>query len=166
MIISQIVAVSLNNAIGKDNGLPWHMPTDMAYFKNKTWGHYIITGRRNYEAEGKALPGRVNIVLTRNPDYQIADGIVVNELEDAINIARKSGEKELFIVGGAEIYKLAMPVTDRIYLTKIHAHIDGDTFYPELDMNTWEEVSIERKKADATNPFDYDFIIYAKNDRL
>ena len=71
MIISQIVAVSLNNAIGKNNGLPWHMPTDMAYFKDKTWGHHIVTGRRNYEAEGKALPGRVNIVLTRNPDYQI-----------------------------------------------------------------------------------------------
>lgn len=162
MIISQIVAVSLNNAIGKNNGLPWHMPTDMAYFKDKTWGHHIVTGRRNYEAEGKALPGRINIVLTRNVDYQINDGIVVNKLEKAVDIARKSGEKELFIVGGAEIYKLAMPLTDRIYLTRIHAVVDGDTFYPELDMNTWKEVSIDRRKADENNPFDYDFIVYER----
>ncbi len=162
MITSQIVAVSLNNAIGKDNGLPWHMPTDMAYFKNKTWGHYIVTGRRNYEAEGKALPGRVNIVLTRNPDYQIFDGVVINELEEAINLAREEGESELFIVGGAEIYKLAMPLTDRIYLTRIHAEVDGDTLYPELDMNTWKEVSIECRKADETNPYDYDFIVYER----
>mgnify|MGYP001430220406 CR=1 FL=1 len=162
MIISQIVAVSLNNAIGKNNGLPWHMPTDMAYFKDKTWGHHIVTGRRNYEAEGKALPGRINIVLTRNVDYQINDGIVVNKLEKAVDIARKSGEKELFIVGGAEIYKLAMPLTDRIYLTRIHAVVDGDTFYPELDMNTWKDVSIDRRKADENNPFDYDFIVYER----
>ena len=162
MIISQIVAASLNNVIGKDNGLPWHMPTDMAYFKNKTWGHHIVTGRRNYEAEGKALPGRVNIVLTRNPDYQISDGMVVNKLKDAIDIARKSGEKELFIVGGEEIYKLAMPVTDRIYLTRIHAEVEGDTFYPELDMKTWKEVSIDSRKADEKNPYDYDFIVYER----
>ena len=162
MIISQIVAVSLNNVIGKDDGLPWHMPTDMAYFKNTTWGHHIVTGRRNYEAEGKALPDRVNIVLTRNPDYQVSDGIVVNELEDAIEIARKAGENELFIVGGAEIYNLAMPVTQRIYLTRIHAQIEGDTFYPKLDMNIWKEVSIDRRRADKKNPYDYDFIIYER----
>jgi dihydrofolate reductase len=162
MIISQIVAASLNNVIGKDNGLPWHMPTDMAYFKNKTWGHHILTGRRNYEVEGKALPGRVNIVLTRNPDYQISDGMLVNELEEAIDIARRSGEKELYVVGGEEIYELAMQVTDRIYLTRINAEVDGDTFYPDLDVNTWKEVSIDRRKADENNPFDYDFIVYER----
>lgn len=162
MNISQIVAVSLNNAIGKENDLPWHMPTDMAYFKNKTWGHHIVTGRRNYEVEGKALPGRVNILLTRNPEYRISDGIVVHQLDKAIEIAQKAGEDELFIVGGAEIYKLAMPVTDRIYLTRIHAHVDGDTFYPELDMNTWEAVAIDRRKADETNPYDFDFIVYER----
>jgi dihydrofolate reductase len=162
MIISQIVAVSLNNVIGKDNGLPWHMPTDMAYFKNTTWGHHIVTGRRNYEAEGKALPGRVNIVLTRNPDFQIGDGLVVHQLDEAIEIARKAGEDELFISGGAEIYKLAMPVTNRIYLTRIHAHMEGNTFYPGLDVNIWKEVSIDRRKADENNPFDYDFIVYER----
>ena len=162
MIISQIVAVSLNNVIGKDNGLPWHMPTDMAYFKNKTWGHHIVTGRRNYEAEGKALPARVNLVLTRNPGFQIRDGIVVHQLDEAIEIANRSEEDELFIVGGAEIYKLAMQVTERIYLTRIHAQIEGDTFYPELDMTVWKQVSIDRRKADEKNPYDYDFIIYER----
>jgi len=162
MIISQIAAVSLNNVIGKDNSLPWHMPTDMTYFKNKTWGHHIVTGRRNYEAEGKALPARVNLVLTRNPGFHINDGIVVHQLNDAIEIAERSEEDELFIVGGAEIYKLAMKVTERIYLTRIHAQVEGDTFYPELDMNTWEEVSIDRRKADEKNPYDYDFIIYER----
>ncbi|RLD35169.1 MAG: dihydrofolate reductase [Bacteroidetes bacterium] len=167
MIISQIVAVSLNNVIGINNGLPWHMPDDQAWFKEKTWGHHIVTGRRNYEAEGKALPGRVNIVLTRNPDYNIPDGIVVHHLEDTIEIAENAGETELFIVGGAEIYKLAMPVTDRIYLTRIHTIVEGDTYYPEIDENIWKEVSRTSHTKDARNPFDYDFVIYErKNDQL
>lgn len=159
MIISQIVAVSLNNVIGLNNSLPWHIPADLAYFKNKTWGHHIITGRRNYEADGKALPGRVNIVLTRNPGFIIKDGIVVHNLEDAIEIARKAGENELFIGGGEEIYKLAMPVTDRIYLTRIKANFKGDTFYPEPDPDVWKEVSRIENKKDDKNPFDFDFII-------
>ena len=162
MIISQLVAASLNNVIGKDNSLPWHMPTDMAYFKNKTWGHHIVTGRRNYEAEGKALPARVNLVLTRNPGFHISDGIVVHHLDEAIEIANRSEEDELFIVGGAEIYKLAMHVTERIYLTRIHAQIEGDTFYPKLDMNIWKEVSVDKRRADKENPCDYDFIIYER----
>ena len=165
MIISQIVAASLNNVIGVNGGMPWHMPTDLKYFKDKTWGHHIVTGRRNYEVEGKALPGRVNIVLTRNPDYKIPDGIVVHTLEDAIDIARKAGETELFIVGGEEIYKLAMPVTDRIYLTRIHTEVKGDTFYPELDMNIWQEVSREQHKKDENDPFDYDFLVYERKNR-
>ena len=160
MIISQIVATSTNNVIGKNGGLPWKMPTETGYFKAKTLGHHIVMGRRNYEAEGKALPGRVNIVLTRNRDFQIEDGIVRQKLEDAIQFARKAGEKELFIVGGEEIYKLAMPFTDRIYLTRIHTEVDGDTFYPEIDYKIWQQVTIDRRKADNQNPFDYDFLVY------
>lgn len=162
MIISQIVAASANNVIGVNNGLPWHMPTDSAYFKSKTWGHHIVMGRRNYEAEGKALPGRVNIVLTRNKTYQITDGIVVHELDEAIIIAQSAGENELFIVGGEEIYKLAMPLTDKIYLTRIHVEVEGDTFYPELDLKHWQQVSIDSRKADDKNPYDFDFLIYKK----
>jgi len=159
MIISQIVATSLNNVIGVNKGLPWHMPADMAYFKDKTRGHHIVTGRRNYEAEGKALPGRVNIVLTRNKDFSINDGVVVHKLADAIEIARKAGENELFIVGGEEIYKLAMPITDRIYLTRVMAKIKGDTFYPELDPNKWKEISRIENKKDAQNPYNFDFLV-------
>ena len=164
MIISQIVAVSLNNVIGKDNGLPWSMPTDSAYFKNKTWGHYIVTGRKNYEAEKKALPGRTNIVLTRNEKLKLADAIVVQKLEDAIAISKKAGEKELFIVGGEEIYRLANLVTNRIYLTRIHAILEGDTYYPEINHEAWQQVSIDKRKADENNPYDYDFIIYERKD--
>jgi dihydrofolate reductase len=162
MIISQIVAASLNNVIGKNKGLPWKMPTDMAYFKNTTWGHHIVTGRRNYEAEGKALPGRVNIVLTRNLDYKIPDGIVVQRFGDAIAIAAQVDEEELFVVGGAEIYKLAMPYTDRIYLTRIHSVIEGDTFYPEPDWSKWVEISKESHQKDEQNPYDFDFIVFER----
>ena len=167
MIISQIVAVSLNNVIGINNGLPWHMPDDQAWFKEKTWGHHIVTGRRNYKAEGKALPGRVNIVLTRNPNYKIPDGITAHHLEDAIKIAQNAGETELFIVGGEEIYRLVTPVTDRIYLTRIHTVVEGDTFYLEIDEKTWKEVSCISHKKDTRNLFYYDFVIYErKNDPL
>lgn len=162
MIISQIVAASLNNVIGKNNGLPWYMPTDTAYFKEKTLGHHIVTGRRNYEAEKKALPGRVNIVLTRNRDFQISDGFVMHEIGDAIEFAKNAGETELFIVGGEEIYKLAMPFTDKIYLTGIHAEVEGDTFYPEIDFDNWHEVSRVENKKDKQNPFDFDFLVYEK----
>lgn len=164
MIISQIVAVSLNKVIGKNNALPWKMPTDMAYFKKTTWGHHIITGRKNYEAEGKALPGRVNIVLTHNFDYKIPDGIVVHRFDDAIAIASQVDEEELFVVGGAEIYKLSIPFTDRIYLTRIHAVIEGDTFYPEPDWNEWELISKESHMKDEQNPYDFDFIIYERRE--
>lgn len=167
MIISQIVAVSINNVIGVNNGLPWSMPTDMAYFKEKTLGHHIVMGRRNYEAEGKALPGRTNIVLTRNTDFSITDGIVVNKLESAIDVAIKAGETELFIVGGEEIYRLVMPFTDKIYLTRIHTTVEGDTFYPELDKQLWQQIAIDKRIADGQNPFEYDFTIYKrKNDQL
>jgi dihydrofolate reductase len=162
MIISQIVAVSVNGVIGINNGLPWKMPDDTAYFKRKTLGHHIVMGRRNYEAEGKALPGRVNIVLSRNRNYKINDGIVVHKIQEAIELARKAGEKELFIVGGAEIYKLAMPFTNRIYLTRIRTEIAGDTFYPEPDLSRWREISKIYHKKDQSNPFDYDFLVYEK----
>lgn len=162
MIISQIVAVSLNNVIGINNGLPWNMPADMAYFKKKTLHHHIIMGRRNYEAEGKALQERTNIILTRNKDYTIPDGFVVNHLEKAIDLALNAGENELFIVGGEEIYKLAMSFTDRIYLTRIHVEVEGDTFYTEIDMGTWNEISRIENPKDEKNPFNYDYLIYER----
>lgn len=166
MVISQIAAASTNNVIGLQNRLPWNMPKDMAYFKNTTWGHFIITGRKNYEAEGRALPGRKNIILTRNKNFTAADATVVHDLETAIAIAIDGDEEELFIVGGEEIYRLALPFTHRIYLTRIHAIIEGDTFYPEIDPEIWKEVSRVEHKKDTLNPYDYDFLVFERKLKL
>ena len=163
MRISQIVAVANNNIIGKDNRLPWHMPADMDYFKAVTWGHYIITGRKNYESEGKALPGRINIILSRNAFYTVPDGLVIHNLSEGIEIARKNFESELFIIGGSKIFELAMPVTDRIYLTRIHADYEGDIYYPAPDLSHWKEISCQSFKKDIDNPHDYTFYIYEKS---
>lgn len=137
------------------------MPRDMAYFKAKTLGHYIVTGRRNYEAEGKALPGRTNIVLTRNMKFELPDALVVHHIEEAIELVRDAGELELFIIGGEEIYRLGMSYTDRIYLTRIHASFEGDTFYPELN-DDWKEISCKSHRKDEENPFDFDFLVYER----
>ncbi len=163
MRISQIVAVANNYVIGKDNRLPWHMPADIAYFKAVTWGHHVIMGRKNYESEGKSLPGRTNIVLSKNVFYTIPDGIVVHNLSEGIDIAYKNRETELFIIGGSKVYEMAMPVTDRIYLTRIYAGYSGDVYYPAPDFRDWKEVSCRPFKKDDNNPHDYTYYIY---DRL
>lgn len=163
MRISQIVAVANDNVIGQNNRLPWRMPADVAYFKAITWGHHIIMGRKNYQSEGKALPGRTNIVLSRNAFYTVPDGIVVHNLSKGIELARKNSETELFIIGGSKIYELAMSVTDRIYLTRIHADYQGDVFYPAPDFSLWKEVSCQSFKKDENNPHDYTFYVYEKD---
>lgn len=162
MIISHIVAVSENNVIGKNNRLPWQMPGDTAYFNRITKGHYVIMGRRNYESEGKALKKRVNIVITGNRKYKIDDGIIVHSLQEALDIPRRKKEEEVFIVGGGTIYKQSIGITNRIYLTRIHAIIQGDVFYPELDKSQWKLVSEIHNKRDNMNTFDYTFCIYER----
>ncbi|UCH14495.1 MAG: dihydrofolate reductase [Bacteroidales bacterium] len=162
MIISHIVAVSENNVIGKSNKLPWHMPADMAYFNRVTKGHYVIMGRNNYESEGKALKDRINIVITRNREFKIDDGIIVYSINEALDIPEKKKEKEVFIVGGGNIYKQSIDITDRIYLTRIHTIIEGDVFYPELNMLQWKLLSEISNKKDNMNPFDYTFYIYER----
>ncbi len=162
MIISQIVAISLNRVIGKDNRLPWHMPDDLAYFFRMTRNRHIIIGRKNYEANGKALPNRVNIVVTREKDYMAPGCVVVHNIKDAINYARGRGEDEVFISGGSEIYKATLDTTDRIYLTLIDAEVDGDVYYPDLDMNQWQLVSEEKHKADLRNKYDYTYYIFER----
>lgn len=162
MIISHIVAVSENNVIGKNNKLPWRMPADMAYFNRITKGHYVIMGRKNYESEGKALKERINIVITRNRKFKIEDGIIVHSLKEALDIPRGKKEKEVFIVGGGTIYEQSITITHRIYLTRIHAIIEGDVFYPELDKSDWKLVSEIQNKRDNMNTFDYTFCIYER----
>lgn len=158
MIRSIIVAKADNDVIGKDNKLIWHMPADLKHFKNTTMGHYIIMGRKTFESQKKPLPGRTSIVVTRNKNYQAEGCIIVYTLQDALKIAQKNKQEEVFILGGAEIYEIALPYTDKIYLTEIKSSFEGDTFFPRIDPQEWEEIKRNEFPADEKNPYPYVFI--------
>ncbi|MNK03621.1 Dihydrofolate reductase [compost metagenome] len=155
MIVSVVVAIAENNAIGKDNQLLWRLPADLKHFKEITSGHTIIMGRKTFDSIGKPLPNRRNIVVTRKAGLQIPGAEVTSNIEDAIALC--TTEEEVFIVGGAEIYKATMPITDRIYLTRVHQSYEADTFFPEIDFNVWEETSVEKHLPDGKNPVAYTF---------
>jgi dihydrofolate reductase len=155
MIISIVVAISENHVIGKDNQLLWHMPNDLKHFKEITTGHTVIMGRKTYDSVGKPLPKRRNIIITRQ-SITIEGCEVVNSIEAALALCK--GEEEVFIVGGAEIYRQAMKLTDRIYLTIIHKEFEGDSFFPEINKIEWEEVSREDHQPDEKNALSYSFI--------
>jgi len=155
MIISSIVAIAENNAIGKDNQLLWRLPADLKHFKEVTTGHTVIMGRKTYESVGRPLPNRRNIIITRSTSLEIPGVEVVNDLQQALALC--AGEEEVFIVGGAEIYKMAMEFTDRIYLTVVHSVFDADTFFPAIDPKIWKETEVVSNKADEKNPFSYTF---------
>lgn len=156
MTISIIVATAENGVIGNRGNMPWRLPADLAHFKRITTGHPIIMGRVTHESIGRALPGRYNLVITNEKNYQ-ADGCeVANSLEEALK--KVTGEKEVFIIGGASIYEQALPKADRIYLTLIHARPEGDRYF-KYDPREWEEVSRKSHKADDKNQHDYDFLI-------
>ena len=157
MIISMIVAAAENNAIGKNNEMLWRLPNDFKYFKDKTSGHTIIMGRKTYDSMGKALSNRKNIIITRDQDLKIPDATVTHSIEEAL--ASGTPEEEIFIIGGAEIYKQGMPFANRIYLTRVHEHYDADAFFPELDQETWIEVSSERHEPDEKNNVAYTFTV-------
>jgi dihydrofolate reductase len=154
-----------NRVIGKNNDLPWRLPDDMKFFMNTTKGHHVIMGRKNYDSlhdKFKPLPNRTNIVVTRQKDFNAPGCTVVNSIDDAIAVARKDNEAETFVIGGAEIYKLSLPVTNRIYLTEIHAPVDGDTFYPEFNKADWKEISRVPHPADERHAYAFDFVIYER----
>ena len=155
MTVSIIVAIAENNAIGKNNQLLWHLPADLKYFKNTTAGHSIIMGRKTYDSVGKPLPNRRNIVVTRQ-DIKIAGCEVVKSIDEGIELCK--GESEVFIGGGADIYRQSMDKTDRIYLTVVHKSFEADTFFPEIDYNKWEEIFHEDHPADEKNNIPYSFI--------
>lgn len=162
-----IVAAAENGVIGRNNALPWHLPEDLRYFKRVTMGKPIVMGRKTFESIGRPLPGRTNIVISRNPDF-LAEGVkVVASLDDALaladNIAHIDGAREVVVIGGAEIYRLAIPRADRMYITQVHASVDGDALLPGIDWSGWQEVSKEAHQASANNPYDYSFVVY---DRL
>ncbi len=162
MIISQIVAISENFVIGRNNRLPWKVPDDAAYFHKVTRGHVVLMGRKNYEANGKALPGRTNIVVTGNPLFTPDDALTAGSPEEGIRMAARTGEEEIFITGGGEIYLQTLPYTDRLYLTIIHTIIKGDTFYPHIRFSEWKTISEIFREKDDRNPFDQTYFIFKK----
>lgn len=161
---SIIVARADNGVIGKDNELIWHMPHDLKFFKETTSGHYVLMGRKSFESVGKPLPNRLNIIITRNPDYAAEGALVVHSLKDALVLAEQQKQQEVFILGGGEIYRQALEqqLVDRIYLTEIKGSFDGDTYFPELDESQWQETHREEYQADHKNPHDYAFVTLEK----
>jgi len=162
-MLSTIVAASENNVIGKDNQLLWHLPDDLKHFKRTTKGHHVIAGRKTFESQGKPLPHRTNIIVTRNPDYSAEGCIVVNSLDRALELAQ--ADDEPFIIGGEQIYRMALPLVERIYLTRVHAEFEGDTFFPELDMDQWKEISREYYSKDERNEYPFSIIILDRINR-
>jgi dihydrofolate reductase len=148
MSISLIVAASANNAIGKNGQLLWHLPNDLRFFKNTTWGMAVVMGRKTFEAVNKPLPGRTNIVISRDAAWQAPGTQRAGSLEEALQLAATTNCKEIFIIGGGEVYHQAMPLADTVYLTRVHAELEGDTFFPELDESEWRLDSNEDFAAD------------------
>ena len=159
-ILSMIVAHANNRVIGKDNDMPWHLPADLAYFKKTTLGKPIIMGRKTYESIGRPLPGRKNIVISRDASYQ-ADGIdVVGSVEDALALVRDV--EEVMVIGGGAIYQHCLPTAQRLYITHIDAQIEGDTYFPEYDLKHWKKFSSEMYSADEKNQYQLEFAVYQR----
>lgn len=159
-MITIIAAIAENGALGKDNQLIWHLPADLKRFKKVTLGHHIIMGRKTFESLGKPLPNRTTIIITRNKNYTQKNCIVVNSLNDAIEAAKE--DPNPYILGGAEIYKQAMKIANKLDLTLVHHNFEADAFFPEIDLNIWQETTREDFKSDETNKYDYSFITYLR----
>lgn len=162
MLISHIVAISKNHVIGKNNQLPWHLPADTKYFRDKTLGHVVIMGRKNYEAEGKPLKDRTNIIITRNKNFQAENCLIARSLNQAISIAKPIEKEEIFIIGGGQVYKESLSVVDRLYVTIIDIEIEGDVYYPKIDLNIWKPVSKRNYLADQSNHYNHTYYIFER----
>lgn len=166
MTLSVIVAAARNGVIGRNNALPWHLPEDLRYFRRVTMGKPVVMGRKTFESIGRPLPGRTNIVVTRQAGYAPEGARVVASLAEALalaeDIALIDGTEELMVIGGAEIYREALPLATRLYLTEVHADVEGDAFLPPIDWVQWREVARERHDAGGSNPYPYSFVIYER----
>jgi dihydrofolate reductase len=157
MRISAICAMSENRVIGKNNQLPWHLPADLNHFKKITSGNPILMGRKTYESIGRPLPNRDNIIITSHADYHAPGCIIVHSIKEALTMTKKNNE--IFVIGGASLYQEMLPFTQRLYLTLIHQHIEGDVFFPELNKEEWQEVECINHAADEKNNYSFSFII-------
>lgn len=155
MRLSLIAAMASNRAIGLRNTLPWHLPEDLKRFKALTMGHHIVMGRKTYDSIGKLLPGRDTVIVTRNADYAVPGCLAVNSLDAALTVSH--GDDEVFFVGGAELYRQALPIAHRIYLTEIQRVFDGDAFFPEFDKSQWIETARDKQR---TMDFEYHYVVY------
>ncbi|HXB13635.1 MAG TPA: dihydrofolate reductase [Bacteroidia bacterium] len=161
MIISLVAAASDNNVIGINNTLPWKMPADMKFFKNLTMGHIVIMGRKTFESmDNKPLPGRINVVISRKKNFSTNGCTVLDSLAEAFT--KFGDQKEVFIIGGSQIFNTSLPQADKIYLTRIHHTFNGDSYFPELSDKEWVELSRESHPQDEKNPFPYSFIVLGR----
>lgn len=162
-MITVIAAIGKNNALGKDNGLIWYLPADLKRFKKVTTGHYILMGRNTFESIGNPLPNRTTIIITRNKNYYKEGCFIANSLEEAIALVKE--EAQIFIIGGAQIYKetMAKDLADQLDITLVHHQFEADVFFPEINTKLWKEVLRENFKADEKNDYDFSFISYQKN---
>ncbi|WP_162052759.1 dihydrofolate reductase [Pontibacter pamirensis] len=156
-MIAIVVAAAENNVIGKDNGLIWHLPADLRHFKQITMGHPILMGRKTFESIGKPLPGRTSIIITTQKDYAAEGCVVTHSVQEAIEKAKQL-DQEICIIGGAEIYRQALPLTDVIYLTRIHHTFEGDVSFPKMKEEEWETVEQEHHESDEKNKYSYSFL--------
>lgn len=164
MTISLVVAAADNNAIGKDNKLLWCLPNDMKFFKNVTWGMVVIMGRKTLESLGRPLKGRRNIVITRQNDFKIDEGVVVKDLNEALDAAKEMDVKEVMVIGGGEIYRQFLPLANKIYITRVHAKPeDADTFFPEFSEKEWKLVSRKDYEADVKHEYAYSFQLWERS---
>ena len=160
MRLSIVVAMDSNRLIGKDNGLPWHLPADLAFFKKLTTGNTILMGRKTFDSIGRPLPNRCNIIITRNADIEIAGCEVVNSIEKALSLVQS--ETEVMVIGGAKLYQQILPIADRLYITQVEGEFDGDTYFPHYDEDDWLEVSCESHQPDEINKHAYHFITFKR----
>ena len=161
-MISLVVAAAENNAIGKNNQLLWHLPNDLKFFKNITWAGVVIMGRTTFESVNKPLPGRTNIVITQQKDWTAEGVIVASNFLDALEKAQAAGVKEFFVIGGGQIYLEAFSMAKKIYLTRVHAHLEGDVFFPAIDANQWKLMEKNECKSDEKHAYDYTFEIWER----
>lgn len=162
MTISLVVAAASNNAIGKDGQLPWHLPNDMKHFKNVTWGMPVVMGRKTFDSLGKPLIGRKNIVITRQPGWKAEGAVPVKSIEDALFVAQQADANEVMVIGGGEVYKALFERAKRIYLTRVEAEPEADTFFPHILPEQWHLMSQQNHEADEKNSYNYSFQVWER----